>query len=189
MVKVAIAILFVLTIAMGGKSYYKSQQAQKVSEQLAEQKRKDDLQAQLVEARTKQEAAEAQLALVEAEKKRQEEYKSEAVLATHQDGPKEESPDEVRKKNLEENARIAVKNGLKDPISADFKITKVRLDVLNLRGDKKFDLVCGEVNAKNGFGGYTGFKRFYWDASGGAVLDEGEIRSILLEDLWKNWCA
>lgn len=37
---------------------------------------------------------------------------------------------------------------LKDPDSAKFQ---------NIKG------VCGEVNAKNGFGGYSGFKRFYLD--------------------------
>ncbi len=45
-------------------------------------------------------------------------------------------------------ARVAAQ--LKDPASAEFKD-------INQVGDR----VCGEVNARNSFGGYTGFVPFY----------------------------
>lgn len=45
-----------------------------------------------------------------------------------------------------------VMNGLKDPESARFR---------SLRVGGEGAVLCGEVNAKNGYGGYVGFKRFY----------------------------
>ncbi|NBX02899.1 MAG: hypothetical protein EBR02_02295 [Alphaproteobacteria bacterium] len=47
-------------------------------------------------------------------------------------------------------AKESVKLALKDPESAQFR--NLKLDIF---GD-----VCGEVNARNSFGGYTGFKVF-----------------------------
>ncbi len=47
-------------------------------------------------------------------------------------------------------AKEAVTNLLKDPESAQWK---------NIR-DGQGGSVCGEVNAKNSLGGYTGFKKF-----------------------------
>lgn len=58
---------------------------------------------------------------------------------------------------IQTDSRIALMNYLKDPDSADIR---------NHRGN------CGEVNSKNGFGGYTGFKRFI--ASSAIVAIEGE---------------
>ena len=53
--------------------------------------------------------------------------------------------------------KAAVLNRLKDPDSATFKNTMTSTDRL---------FWCGEVNAKNSFGGYIGFKRFFtlWGA-------------------------
>lgn len=48
------------------------------------------------------------------------------------------------------SARNVVKQQLNDPSSADFRNEKVYHGI----GDV---IVCGEVNAKNGFGGYTGY--------------------------------
>jgi hypothetical protein len=52
-----------------------------------------------------------------------------------------------------EAAKAAITASLKDPGSAMFRYVKL----------KKFgdgEVVCGEVNAKNSYGGYVGFKRF-----------------------------
>jgi hypothetical protein len=48
------------------------------------------------------------------------------------------------------DAKSAVKDRLKDPGSAEFRNIK-----FNESG-----AVCGQFNAKNSFGGYTGFKQF-----------------------------
>ena len=59
-------------------------------------------------------------------------------------------------------AQEAVKKGLKDPDSAKFQ---------NLRltdyGNGK--VVCGEVNAKNSYGGYVGHKRFVAGTSSATI--------------------
>lgn len=47
----------------------------------------------------------------------------------------------------------SVKDRLKDPDSAMFKLPKVN-------EDGKPDTYCGLVNAKNSYGGYTGYKPF-----------------------------
>lgn len=62
-----------------------------------------------------------------------------------------------RKVEIQTDSRIALMNFLKDPDSADIR---------NHNGN------CGEVNSKNGFGGYTGYKRFI--ASSAIVAVEGE---------------
>ena len=56
------------------------------------------------------------------------------------------------------DARTAVESALRDPSSAQFHV----MTIAHLKGEK-FDLpfyVCGNVNAKNGFGGYVGQKSF-----------------------------
>jgi hypothetical protein len=55
---------------------------------------------------------------------------------------------------LEREAKEAVARQMKDPGSVQFR------DIASYSDQK---LVCGEVNAKNSFGAYTGFVRFYVD--------------------------
>jgi len=55
------------------------------------------------------------------------------------------------------DARQAVAATFRDPRSTDFRRVKVW-------GDE----VCGEVNAINGFGAFTGFRPFMWTAAEGA---------------------
>ena len=54
---------------------------------------------------------------------------------------------------LIEDAQDSVRENLRDPDSAKFK------DVELFRKNGLM-YVCGEVNAKNAYGGYTGFKKF-----------------------------
>lgn len=70
-------------------------------------------------------------------------------------------------------AQVVVKNSLKDPDSAEF-------------GEAHYTgkAVCGLVNAKNGFGGYSGFKRYV--VTGPLVSIEGSPK---FETLWKKACA
>lgn len=71
------------------------------------------------------------------------------------------------------SAKRAVRNSLKDPDSAEFKDVYANYT-------EEFDVVaCGKVNAKNGLGGYTGYKRFV--SSGQSVILEGR------DDLAKAW--
>lgn len=72
-----------------------------------------------------------------------------------------------------------VKSKLKDPDSATF-----RNQIIGREGNP-----CGEVNSKNGFGGFTGYKR-YIVASKDLIVFEGEnIESSEFEESWKIICA
>jgi hypothetical protein len=57
-----------------------------------------------------------------------------------------------------EQAKKAVTAALKDPDSA-------RFDKLQRRTTSNLDLVCGKVNGKNSFGGYTGSKLFAFNVT------------------------
>jgi hypothetical protein len=67
-------------------------------------------------------------------------------------------------------AEVNVKSMLTDPESAQFKDMKARTDI---------KVVCGYVNAKNKFGGYVGFRRFYFKEGGQVVVDDGLAYLIL----------
>ncbi len=74
--------------------------------------------------------------------------------------------------NIEVESKMALMNFLKDPDSAE---------VRNQNGN------CSEVNSKNGFGGYTGFKRYI--ASPTVVAIEGEnMTSSEFESVWNKVC-
>lgn len=62
------------------------------------------------------------------------------------------------------SAQKEIRNQMKDPESAKFKGVK---QITNLRGEMA---VCGEVNSKNSYGGYVGYKTFAYK-SGKAVID------------------
>ena len=47
--------------------------------------------------------------------------------------------------------------------------------------------VCGSVNAKNGFGGYTGFQRFVV-SGGGLVVIEDDMVATEFEKVWSEVC-
>jgi len=69
------------------------------------------------------------------------------------------------------SVKIAVRDVLKDPDSAQFK------DLSPCGGDS--NVIQGKVNAKNGFGGYTGFTDFiYADGRVGMPGDENYIALI-----------
>ncbi len=57
----------------------------------------------------------------------------------------------------ERDVRQAAANVLKDPESAEYR---------NIRRVDRSSMICGEVNAKNAFGAYTGFKPFVVNGSG-----------------------
>lgn len=72
----------------------------------------------------------------------------------------------------QEELLASVRGSLKDPDSANFK------DLQHV-GDGR--ALCGQVNAKNSYGGFAGFKRFvadfegvYWAGDGSAQVDIGK---------------
>lgn len=75
-------------------------------------------------------------------------------------------------------AERAVKNELKDPLSAQFKNVYANYT-------EKFGVVaCGQVNAKNELGGFTGYRRFV--SAGRSVILEGRDN---ISDAWEGACA
>ena len=110
-------------------------------------------------------------------------YQEQACEAGHQSvvsGNKQEGPvtlqqhDPLTAPQLSENQlREKVLESLKDPVSANFKGTRIRYEGRAL---------CGEVNAKNSYGGYIGFRQFvadaegvYWAGDGSSLVDVGRI--------------
>jgi hypothetical protein len=74
---------------------------------------------------------------------------------------------------------IAEHSELKDPFSAQFRNVYAR----EVRGDKEGDRVkhiyCGELNAKNGFGAYTGWSKFLaHDLTDNPVVDVVDSSSL-----------
>ena len=74
----------------------------------------------------------------------------------------------------QEELQALVRTALKDPESATFK----ELNYVDGRA------LCGQVNAKNSYGGYTGFRRFvadyegiYWSGDGSAQIDIGRVEA------------
>lgn len=70
----------------------------------------------------------------------------------------------VPDKELFKQARQALLANLKDPDSAKFGEKFERYKRATRLGEP-YEVVCGKVNAKNGFGGYGGMKTFAWIVS------------------------
>lgn len=67
---------------------------------------------------------------------------------------------------------------LRDPGSAQFR----NVQVLQANQGNRGYTFCGEVNSKNGFGGYAGFKRFIADPQM-TVVNEA-----LIPNAWPQFC-
>jgi hypothetical protein len=79
-----------------------------------------------------------------------------------------------------EAGKDALKGKLKDPDSAKFRN-------VNFYSGSGTPVTCGEVNAKNSFGGYGGFERFI---AAGNVLTvmESEMVDGDLQKVWDQFC-
>ncbi len=80
----------------------------------------------------------------------------------------QEDPKDKQKTDNEkyaEYAQIKVKEILKDPESAQFK---------DVNGYARSRVACGEVNSKNSYGGYVGFRKFSF-YEGRAYIDKNEL--------------
>ncbi|WP_433848165.1 hypothetical protein [Acinetobacter proteolyticus] len=105
-------------------------------------------------------------------KQKEQEIEQEKVRSAEAAKKENERSEFSRKVEIQTDSRIALLNFLKDPDSADIR---------NHNGN------CGEVNSKNGFGGYTGYKRFI--ASSAIVAIEGEnMDSDEFQKAWSKIC-
>jgi hypothetical protein len=85
--------------------------------------------------------------------------------------------DVAQAKNTTLGERI-VRQHLRDPDSARFR---------NVFSSQGFAATCGEVNARNGFGGYTGFSKFVADHKDSSVYFESKL-GVLFQDVWTEVC-
>lgn len=80
-----------------------------------------------------------------------------------------------------QQAKTALTAEFKDPSSAQYR-------VLFLSGEA-MPVLCGEVNAKNSYGAYVGFRRFY--ATGKPLLNSVEkgTSDFVFEQMWPSMCG
>lgn len=77
-------------------------------------------------------------------------------------------------------AREAVTRQLKDPVSAEFKEWGIYATMNKLTNEKSIT-ICGKVNARNSFGGYSGFETFI-------VTDPDKAPFAMISNLFSDSC-
>lgn len=86
---------------------------------------------------------------------------------------------------VEESKEVLTKDFL-DPDAAKFRKLEVREWVG--KENKKHLALCGELNAKNAMGAYTGFKVFWSSAEGSRILekvnDQSSPGDIAANEIW-----
>ncbi|GAA4641508.1 hypothetical protein GCM10023115_00450 [Pontixanthobacter gangjinensis] len=92
------------------------------------------------------------------------------------------APKRSTQHNIVIMSRDGVRARLKDPDSADFR------NVGYYSGGSEGAAVCGEVNAKNGFGGFGGFERFVAMGPKVAFL-ESDVEASEFAIAWKGLCV
>lgn len=104
-----------------------------------------------------------------------------AAQSATEDGANE-APDRSTQHNIVIMSRDGVRARLRDPDSAEFR------NVGYYSGGPEGAAVCGEVNAKNGFGGFTGFERFVAMGPETAFL-ESEVATSEFATVWDTLCV
>lgn len=94
------------------------------------------------------------------------------------------SPWSERSKDLKvaDAGMASVRDSLFDVESARWRDVRV---VVKNAPNGRLRTLCGEVNAKNRFGGYTGFQRFIATGQIGATFDDG---TLMFEGLYHFFC-
>jgi len=79
-------------------------------------------------------------------------------------------------------AKANLREILKDPESARFQ--HVFINTVTTADGRTAHIYCGEMNAKNSYGGYSGYQRFI-AAPGAAAMEESTDD---FEDRWSRLC-
>lgn len=98
------------------------------------------------------------------------------------DDESEASPERSTQHNIVIMSRDGVRSRLKDPDSAEFR------NVGYYSGGPEGAAVCGEVNAKNSFGGFAGYERFVAMGPKTAFL-ESEVATGEFATVWNTLCV
>jgi hypothetical protein len=81
-------------------------------------------------------------------------------------------------------AKTKLSHALKDAPSARW--ARLFVSSWSWKGER-YPTLCGEVNAKNSYGGYTGFKRFYFHPETGYSFED--THPDVFDDLWNENCG
>lgn len=76
------------------------------------------------------------------------------------EAPQGREPESQVEKEAAEELLLILRSSLKDPESARFRGIKIATKPYDTARTKSAYAICGEVNAKNSYGGYTGFEGF-----------------------------
>ncbi len=79
-------------------------------------------------------------------------------------------------------AKAVITEGMYDPEGAKFRKLTVHMDTV----EKKL-VLCGEINPRNGFGGHVGYRKFFADANGGGVTQDGD-QDQNFDGLYASYC-
>lgn len=83
----------------------------------------------------------------------------------------------AKAKALMAAGKVSIVRQMKDPSSVQFRSLSVTRDTF----------LCGELNAKNSYGGYVGFKKFITD--GGPDLNSFDDGSLAFHRYWLSSCT
>lgn len=84
-------------------------------------------------------------------------------------------------KDFAANAKAVLTRRFKDPESAKFRNLFI--------SDKGVTTLCGEVNAKNSYGAYVGFRRFYSNGSTELTDVENPRDNFVFNGMWPSMCG
>ncbi|MEP0189758.1 MAG: hypothetical protein ABJP70_01220 [Erythrobacter sp.] len=93
------------------------------------------------------------------------------------------APDRGTQMRIVTASQQGVRSRLKDPDSAEFRNVGYYSG-----GSEGASAVCGEVNAKNSFGGFTGFERFVALGEDIAFL-ESDVEASEFATVWQGVCV
>lgn len=160
-------LIIVAVVLIGGAFYWMNQSNKQDAELLKQQQIAH-------QQKLEQEKAEAIQA-----KKDAAEQKAQNELARIKENQAKQEVTQAKQKAQIEVAAQKVKEGLIDPDSAKFR---------NQQGN------CGEVNAKNRMGGYTGFSRYVYFPEDKTVIIESDAKDAIftpqiMDGLWSSKCG
>lgn len=116
--------------------------------------------------------------------------KEKKVRASCEQAAKKAAPVDQKaadQKKFVEVAKNSIAKKMLDPSSVQFRNLTYVESALHKEGEPVRHGLCGEVNAKNSYGGYVGFKLFYVDAGSSypdslnnMVCDGGDMQKVCL---------
>jgi hypothetical protein len=83
------------------------------------------------------------------------------------------APEKTAEELLSDEAQSAVRQSLRDPESAQFRGAGFAYPDQGM--------VCGSVNAKNGFGGYSGFQKYVYRRGKGVIIADDNVNEMLVD--------